>query len=142
MKGDKAQEVLNYIDEHPADTQAEISRATGISRQTVHYTLHERQMVPPRKEAKIVPRCMYCRKEVESARYIKPAGSYAYHKKCRTEVNMYRGVCPVCDKPFKRFGCKVMRGNNGKPTSGVVTCSNRCRIEALHRGLFKSLGDH
>ena len=138
MRGEKAQAILAYLDEHPDDTQADIARALDVSRQLVHYTLKQYQMIPPRREVKPAPLCRYCNKPVISMLYQKLHGVDSYHKVCMPEVNMYRGICPVCDRPFNRQGYKVKRGGqNGKPTSGLVTCSPRCRLVALHQGLFK-----
>ena len=138
MRGEIAQSILAYVDEHPDDTQADVSRALDVSRQVVHYTLKQYQMLPPHGDPKPAPLCRYCHKEVDSMRYAKVPGVDTYHRACLLEANMYRGVCPVCDRPFNRQGAKVQRGGqNGKPTSGIVTCSPRCRLEALHQGLFK-----
>ncbi len=138
MRGDKARAILTYLEENPDDTQADISRALGLSRQVVHYTLKQYQMIPPRREILPAPLCKYCNKPVDSMLYQNLHGVDTYHKACMLEANMYHGICPVCRRSFKRQGSKVQRGGqNGKPTSGLVTCSHRCRLQALHQGLFK-----
>lgn len=135
----KAQQILDYMDENPAAPQADIADALGFSRQIVSFTLKQKGLAAAESPVIIGPPCMYCRKEVTSRKWRngRTNGS-PYHRTCKKEANVYHGVCPVCEKEFSRPNSKINRqSNNGVPSSGVVTCSNDCRMEALHRGLFR-----
>ena len=137
----KTQEILEYQAMHPNTPQRDIALSLGFSRQVVSYVFRLRGIKAiraPHKMSRPGPACKYCGKEVKSwtwNRNAKEKVHCRYHRKCLPRA-MYRGECPVCGKHFERARAQVKRSPNGHPTSGVVVCSDSCRLVGLRAGLY------
>ena len=138
----KTQEILKYHTMHPDAPARDIVLGLGHSRQLVSAVLKRRGLraTPVEYEVnRLGPTCKYCGKEVRSWTWDKKIRKHIrcrYHSKCAWKTMRYRGECPVCGKHFERARSKVGRNLYGRPTSGIVVCSNPCRFEALRLGLY------